>query len=248
MSKPARLMVSLVAALTVAGLAAGLRAGEARDNQLSGKESKQGWELLFDGKSLGKWRGYQKPDMTGLRWAAQDGCLGVPDNDGKDTRGARDIVSIKPYRDFDLTWEWRISPGGNSGLKYLVTEDRPAALGHEYQMIDDSKHPDAQKRDSRRTGSFYDVLPAPAARPRPAGQFNQSRVLVQGNHVEHWLNGAKILEYELDSPALRTAIASSKFKDVEGFDKPRRAHILLQDHGNAICYRNLKIRELPAAK
>ena len=231
--------------LVAGGLVA---AGEAAPNQLSKQEIEDGWELLFDGKSPSKWRGYQKADMTGLRWTAQDGCLAVPARDGKDTRGALDIVSIKQYGDFDLTWEWRIAAGGNSGLKYLVKEEGPAALGHEYQMIDDGKHPDAQKRDSRRTGSFYDVLPAPAAKPRPAGELNQSRVLLQGNHVEHWLNGAKILEYELDSPALRTAIAASKFKSVPDFDKPKRAHLLLQDHGNAVCYRNMKIRELRVGK
>jgi hypothetical protein len=215
----------------------------AEPNRLSDKERKEGWELLFDGKTADRWRGYQRPDMAGLRWAAKDGCLAVPPRDGKDTKGALDIISVKTYEDFDLTWEWKIAPGGNSGLKYLVSETGPVALGHEYQMIDDGKHPDAQKKDSRRTGSFYDVLPAPTAKPRPAGEFNQSRVLVQGKHVEHWLNGAKILEYELDSEPLRAAIAGSKFKKVEGFDKPKRAHLLLQDHGDAICYRNLKIRE-----
>jgi hypothetical protein len=213
-------------------------------NQLSAKERKDGWELLFDGKTVDKWRGYQKPDMAGLRWAASDGCLALPPNDGKDTRGARDIVSRQQYDDFELAWEWRIAQGGNSGVKYLVIEDRPIALGHEYQMIDDERHPDAKKKDSRRTGSFYDVLAAPAAKPRAAGEFNQSRILLKGNHVEHWLNGTKILSYELDSKALRDAIATSKFKDVDGFDKHRRGHILLQDHGDAICYRNLKIRPI----
>jgi hypothetical protein len=211
-------------------------------NRLTAAEKKAGWELLFDGKAIDQWRGYQKKDMTGLRWIARDGCLALPPADGHDTKGARDIVSRREYDDFELTWEWRIAPGGNSGVKYFVTEDRPAALGHEYQTIDDQRHPDASKRDSRRTGSFYDVLPAPAAKPRPAGEFNQSRVLVKGNHVEHWLNGAKILEYELGSEALKKAIADSKFKDVEGFEKHKRGRILLQDHGNEICYRNLKIR------
>ena len=162
------------------------------NNQLSNKERKEGWELLFDGKTVAQWRGYRKKDTGGGRWQAKDGCLAVPANDGQDTRGARDIVSTKAYENFELVWEWRISPGGNSGLKYLVSEDRPAAIGHEYQIIDDDKHPDAKLRDSRRTGSFYDVLPAPTAKTRPVGELNQSRVLVQGNHVEHWLNGAKI--------------------------------------------------------
>jgi hypothetical protein len=235
------LSLSLALPLSAASMAA---AQGAAPNQLTEAEKKEGWELLFDGKGVQSWRGYQKPDMTGLRWIVQDGCLALPPSDGTDTRGERDIISTSLYGDFDLAWEWRISLGGNSGVKYLVTEGRPAALGHEYQVIDDARHADAAKRDSRRTGSFYDVLAAPAAKPRPAGEFNQSRILLKGNHVEHWLNGAKILEYELDSDALRKAIADSKFKEVEGFDKAKRGHILLQDHGNAVCYRNLKIREL----
>jgi hypothetical protein len=235
------LSLSLAVPLAGASIAAGQTAAP---NQLTEAEKKEGWALLFDGKAIQSWRGYQKPDMAGLRWIVQDGCLALPASDGTDTRGERDIISTKQYGDFDLAWEWRISEGGNSGVKYLVTEGRPAALGHEYQVIDDARHADAAKRDSRRTGSFYDVLAAPTAKPRPAGEFNQSRILLKGNHVEHWLNGAKILEYELDSDALRKAIADSKFKDVEGFDKAKSGHILLQDHGNAVCYRNLKIREL----
>jgi hypothetical protein len=110
-------------------------------------------------------------------------------------------------------------------------------------MIDDDRHADAGKREGRRrTGALYDILAAPEAKPRPVGEFNQSRLLVQGNRVERWLNGKKILSYELDSDALRKAIADSKFKDIPGFDKPRRAHLLLQDHGAGICFRNLKIR------
>lgn len=214
-------------------------------NQLTDAEKRDGWELLFDGTTSGSWRGYQKPDANGLRWIVRDGCLALPPSDGTDTRGARDLISKKQYADFDLVWEWRIAEGGNSGVKYLVTEDRPAAIGHEYQVIDDARHPDAGKRDSRRTGSFYDVLAAPAAKPRPVGEFNQSRILVRGNHVEHWLNGARILEYELGSDALRKAIADSKFKDIEGFDRPKRGHILLQDHGDAICYRSMKISVVP---
>jgi hypothetical protein len=233
------------AAFVALGLVSVARAEGPPPNQLTAKERKAGWELLFDGKTVDKWRGYKKADMAGLRWTAADGCLALPQNDGRDTRGALDIVSTKQFGSFELTWEWRISPGGNSGLKYLVSEDKEAALGHEFQIIDDTAHADAQKRDGRRrTGAFYDVLAAPAAKPKPVGELNQARLLVDGNHVEHWLNGTKVLSYELDSEAIRKAIADSKFKEVPGFDKPKRAHLLLQDHGNAVCYRNLKIREL----
>jgi hypothetical protein len=240
-----RKILFLLAILGAAAASAAKR-DSARPNQLTAAERKQGWQLLFDGKTIDQWRGYQKPDVAGLRWQAEaDGCLGVPGKDGRDTKGALDMVTRKQFQDFELTWEWRISAGGNSGLKYLVLEDRPAALGHEYQMIDDDQHPDAGKRDGRRrTGALYDVLPAPAARPRPVGELNQSRLVVKGTQVDRWLNGTHILSYQLDSDTLRKAIADSKFKDIPGFDKPKRAHILLQDHGAGICFRNIKIREL----
>src|SRR5204862_3051839 len=126
--------------------------------------------------------------------------------------------------------------------KYLVTEDRPSAPGQEYQMIDDSGNSDAKVGPLHATGSFYDVLPPSDDKPlKPAGEWNQSRVLLKGNHVEHWLNGKKVLEYELGSADLKAAIAKSKFKDVAGFDAKLKGHILLQDHGDEVAYRNIKI-------
>ena len=216
-------------------------------NTLSAEEKAAGWTLLFDGSSMSQWRGYQKPDTTGLRWQVKDGCLGLPPADGADTRGSRDLITRDQFGDFELKWQYRISPGGNSGVKYFVTETREAAIGHEFQIIDDEKHPDAKLRDNRRTGSFYDVLAAPAAKPRGPGEWNEGRILVKGNHVEHWLNGSKILEYTLDSDDLRKAIADSKFKDMAGFDKHQRGHILLQDHGDQVCYAGIKIRPLAAS-
>ena len=215
-------------------------------NALTPEEKQAGWRLLFDGSSTAEWRGYQKPDMTGLRWQVKDGCLGLPPADGADTRGSRDIITKEQFDDFELKWQYRISPGGNSGVKYFVTETRDAAIGHEFQIIDDQRHPDAKLRNNRRTGSFYDVLAAPAAKPRGPGEWNDARVVVKGNHVEHWLNGAKILEYTLDSGELRAAIADSKFKDMAGFDTHQRGHILLQDHGDEVCYAGIKIRPLGA--
>ena len=141
--------------------------------------------------------------MSGLRWKVEDGCLALPAGEGADTRGQRDIITKQQFDDFELSWDWRIAKGGNSGVKYFVTEKHDAAIGHEYQVIDGA-HADAALREGRRqTAAFYDVLAAPGASPRPAPSFNTGRVLVKGNHVEHWLNGTKVLEYELDTDALR---------------------------------------------
>jgi hypothetical protein len=201
-----------------------------------------GFRSLFDGKSLAGWRGYKKTDASTTRWKVEEGMLCLGANNGADTRGALDIVTTETFTDFELRWEWRISLGGNSGVKYLVLEDQDSAIGHEYQVIDDLRHPDAKIGPHRQTGAFYDVLQASNRPLKSAGEFNESRVIVSGNHVEHWLNGTKILEYELNSPALTAAIAKSKFKDVARFGKPQKAHLLLQDHGDAVCYRNIMVR------
>ena len=206
-----------------------------------------GWTPLFDGKTLNGWRGYKKADAAGTRWRVDNGLLTVPANDGQDTRGALDLITTATYDQFELAWEWRVSPGGNSGVKYFVLEDMDAAIGHEYQIIDDQKHPDAQIGPERQTASFYDVLSASSRSVRPVGEFNESRVLARGTHVEHWLNGTRVLEYELESPALKAAVQDSKFKDVARFGKRQKGHILLQDHGDAVWYRNIRIRPLSAS-
>ncbi len=210
-------------------------------------QSQDGWQPLFDGRTLDGWRGYQKTDTAETRWAVKDGMLCLPANDGKDTRGQRDIISRGSYDQFELMWEWRVAPGANSGVKYFVLEDMASAIGHEYQVIDDERHPDALIGPHRQTSAFYDVLPASSRPLRPAGQFNQSRVVVRGKAVEHWLNGTKVLRYELESPALKEAVAKSKFKDVARFGRLQKGHVLLQDHGDAVCYRNLAIRTTAAS-
>jgi hypothetical protein len=201
-----------------------------------------GWTNLFDGKSLNGWRGYKQPDATKTRWKVENGMLTVDPGDGTDTRGARDLITTGTYDNFDLAFEWKVSPGGNSGLKYFVLEDRDSAIGHEYQLIDDAKHADAKIGPHRQTAALYDVLPA-ADRPiKPAGEFNQSRVVVKGLHVEHYLNGTRVLQYELSSPSLQAAIDKSKFKGIERFGKPQKGHILVQDHGDRVWYRSIRIR------
>ena len=200
--------------------------------------------VLFDGKTLDKWRGYLRPDTVDTRWVIADGLLCAGRADGKDTHGARDIITKDTFGSFELTWEWRIAEGGNSGVKYFVLEDMDAAIGHEYQMIDDERHSDAKIGPQRQTAALYDVIPAANRPMRAAGQFNQSKIVVNGTNVEHWLNGTRVLQYQLESEALKAAIAKSKFKDIARFGTRQQAHILLQDHGDAVCFKNIMVRPL----
>lgn len=208
-------------------------------NQLTDEEKAAGWKLLHDGKTMEGWRTFKKQSFPAKGWVVEDGwlhCLG---------KGGGDIISDAEFGDFELQWEWKQAPAGNSGVKYFVTEARNAALGHEYQMIDDEREPDAKLADGKRvTASFYDVLKPTTAPPtRAAGEINQSRILVKGNHVEHWLNGAKVLEYECGSEDVRAAVAASKFKTTTGFGNKIKGHILLQDHHSEVWFRNIKIRQ-----
>jgi hypothetical protein len=208
-------------------------------NQLTGEEKAAGWKLLFNGKDLSGWRQYGKQMPPGEGWQVQDGIL----KKIAKKRGG-DIIHTNKFDDFELYWEWRVEPKANNGIKYLVTEARSNGPGHEYQMIDDAEGDDA-KSAKRRTASFYDVLPPAEPKPlKKAGEWNSSRVLIKGNHVEHWLNGAKVLEYELGSDELKAAIAQSKFKNARGFGEKIRGHIMLTDHGDEAWFRNIMAREL----
>jgi hypothetical protein len=224
---------------TLALLLAGVAAVAAPAvNQLTDEEKAAGWKLLFDGKTTDGWRTFKKTTFPAKGWVVEDGwlhCLG---------KSGGDIISDVEFGDFELLWEWKQAEAGNSGVKYFVTESRDAALGHEYQMIDDEREPDAKLANGKRvTASFYDVLkPTVTPATKQPGEINQSRIVVKGNHVEHWLNGVKVLEYECGSEALKAAIAASKFKTTAGFGDKIQGHILLQDHHSEVWFRNVKIR------
>lgn len=207
-------------------------------NELSKNETASGWRLLFDGKTTAGWRSFKKQTFPNKGWIVEDGILKKVAN----VRGG-EIISADEFTDFEFQWDWRIAPKANNGIKYFVSEERAQAIGHEYQMIDDS----TVTNPKQSTASFYAVLPPSADKPaKKPGEWNHSRVLVQGSHVEHWLNGAKVLEYELGSEQVQAAVDESKFKGVKGFGSKSKGHILLTDHGDEAWFRNLKIRELPA--
>jgi hypothetical protein len=229
-----RLMLLLALAATIGSRAA--------QNELSPAEQQAGWKLLFDGKSTKGWRSFGKQTFPQKGWVIKDGELQLEPGSK-----AGDIITEEKFSDFDLTWEWKIPKGANNGIKYFILEERGQAVGHEYQMIDDKEGHDYGPKHS--TASFYDVLPPrDLSASKPPGEWNLSRVLVQGNHVEHWLNGKKVLEYELGSPEVLAAVQKSKFKSVAGFGKKQNGHILLTYHNDPVSYRNIKIRRLNPEK
>jgi len=157
---------------------------------------------------------------------------------------AGDIVTEDVYSDFDLTWDWKIEKGGNNGVKYFIRDDLHQAIGHEYQMLDDSLHED-NKVPSHRAGALYDLIPPDARKVlRPVGEWNSSAIIFRGNHGEHWLNGAKVVEYELATPRMDSLLALSKYRSIPGFADRRRGHIVLQDHVDEVFFRNIKLRPL----
>jgi hypothetical protein len=210
-------------------------------NTLSEAERSAGWQLLFDGQSLAGWRGYRMKSAP-AGWEVREGVLRT----SPATTGAVDLVTERKFTNFELAWEWRVAPGASSGIKYFVSEERPTAAGHEYQILDDEGDPDrAWHGDAHRTGAFYDVVPPGAAKSlRPTGAWNHSRLVVSGRRVEHWLNGANILTYEIGSSAVKQGIARSSFKDVPGFGEKVTGPVLIAHHPSETWYRNIKVREL----
>ncbi|MDF2189361.1 DUF1080 domain-containing protein [Paraflavitalea sp. CAU 1676] len=221
-------------------------------NNLSAAEKQAGYNMLFDGASTKGWKGAYKPGFPDKGWEVKDGSLNVMAASGAESTNGGDIVTTKQYGAFDLSFQFRLTTGANSGLKYFVTltENNPgSAIGLEYQVLDDKVHPDAKMgRDGNRTmSSLYDLIAAKKSDRfvRPPGQWNYARVIVYpNNHVEHYLNGIKVLEYERGSQAFRDLVAISKYKKWTNFGEAKTGYILLQDHGNDVSYRSIKIKEL----
>jgi hypothetical protein len=221
-------------------------------NTLTAAERRQGWRLLFDGTTSTGWRSAKGPAFPTHGWQVADGALTTLAADGKESANGGDIITLDQYRAFDFSFEFQLTPGANSGVIYFVTlaEQTPGSpIGLEYQLLDDARHPDAKlgTNGDRTLASLYDLIPAvkPAACQRPIGAWNVGRVVVYPTHrVAHYLNGVKVLEYERGSPAFRTLVAGSKYHVWPGFGEAPAGHLLLQDHGNRVSFRNLKIKEL----
>jgi len=226
-------------------------------NQLTAAERAAGWRLLFDGRTLTGWRGLGYDSVPTAHWVVVNGTIkkiasgNVPKlADGQPLNGG-DLMTVGTSSDFELTWEWKVTPGANSGLKYNVSEElsvkeapNHAALGFEYQILDDDRHPDG-KLPSHRAGALYDLIaPSVPTHVHPVGEWNQSRLVFKGNHGEHWLNGEKLLEFELGSGSMDSALAKSKYRSIPGFADRRKGHIVLQDHGDEVYFRNIKVRDL----
>ncbi|MDQ6763812.1 MAG: DUF1080 domain-containing protein [Bacteroidota bacterium] len=204
-------------------------------------KTKNGWLSLFDGKDLNGWRNAQRDTLPDNSWYTENSELIFDPAKGHGS----DIITNRSFTNFELSVQFKISEGGNSGIKYFLLPN--TSLGCEYQIIDDSLHPDAKLgiNGNRKTGSLYDIMPADSGKPyKPAGEWNIARIVVRGNHAEHWLNGVKILEYERGSPEFKKAISKSKFDATKGFAETASTPVLLQAHGDKISFRNIKIKEL----
>lgn len=231
----------------------------ARTNELTEEELAEGWILLFDGRSFAGWRGLGRKRIPEGHWIIEDAAIkkvpseNVPlQKDGQPLEGG-DLMTIDTFENFELKFEWKNSLAGNSGVKYNVSEEMSteyppqyAALGFEYQILDDERHPDALMGKNKTSAALYDLIAPQDKILEPPGEFNKARIILNGNHGEHWLNGVKVLEYDLGTPEMDALIAASKYKDIPDFAEKRRGHIVLQDHTDAVWFRNIKIRILEA--
>jgi len=234
-----------VCALLVLSVTIGISAQA--PNSLTPADKTAGWTLLFDGKTTSGWREFHKDTFPSAEWIVEDGTL----KHVAGPRNSTDIITAGQYENFELEMDWKISPAGNSGIKYLISEDLiktgSAGLGFEMQVLDDERHPDAKAgRDGNRTsGSLYDLMPASKIKTlKPVGEWNHVRLVVKNGHIEHWLNGSKVLEFDMGSADLKARIEASKFRVNPGFGEVRRGHILLQGHTDDAWFRSIRIREI----
>jgi len=226
-------------------------------NELTANEKRKGFRLLWDGKSTQGWRGVKLHEFPETGWEIKDGELSVLQPVGAESVRGGDIVTVEKFSNFELELDFKITEGANSGIKYFINPDpntgQGSSIGCEFQVLDDQKHPDAKKgvNGNRTVGSLYDLIPAisysePNKKKRGAnpGEWCKARIIVEGSHVEHYLNNIKVVEYERHTQMFRALVAYSKYAKRENYGEAKSGHILLQDHGNTVTFRSIKIREL----
>lgn len=222
-------------------------------NELSAKEKEEGWELLFDGETTKGWRGYLKDSFPSQGWTIEDGALKVQGSGAGEAGGGGDIIYDEQFKDFELSLEWKVSEGGNSGIFYLAEEIEGEPIyksAPEMQILDNEKHPDAKlgKDGNRQAGSLYDLIPAKPQNAKPVGEWNSIKVLVYRGTVVHSQNGENVVEYHLWTDEWKEMVADSKFAGWEHFinagGEDKEGFIGLQDHGDDVWFRNIKIRKL----
>lgn len=226
------------------------------NNQLTDNEVRQGWRLLWDGKTSAGWQGAKLDHFPDWGWHMKDGLLTIEAADGAESSGPGDIVTVDSFSNFELQFDFRISEGANSGVKYFVdpglNKGAGSAIGCEFQVLDDKVHPDAKMgvKGNRTMGSLYDLITAEnlstegrAKQVKDIGMWNRGRLISNNGHVEHWLNGEKIIEFNRHSQMFRALVAYSKYKDWPNFCQQPKGRLLLQDHGNEVSFRSIKVRE-----
>lgn len=219
-------------------------------NTLTGREKKEGWKLLWDGKTTAGWRGAKLSGFPEKGWEISNGILTVAAAAGGESTNGGDIITNEKFTDFELELDYMITEGANSGIKYFVDPElnkgAGSAIGCEFQILDDYKHPDAKLgvKGNRTNAGLYDLIPPVNVRFNGVNLWNRARIVVKGNHVEHWLNNQKVVEYERGTQMWRALVAYSKYKDWPNFGELKSGHILLQDHGNKVSFKNIKLRKL----
>lgn len=265
MMKPARLLTLLLAFLITGNCASGqLKKLTAEvltsytpvipqysfpDNTLTDREVKEGWKLLFDGKSSSGWMSAKTKIFPSTGWEIKDGTL-TTNPETKRPGGGGDIVSTDKYRNFELIIDFNYVPGANSGIKYFIDTEKNngsmATIGCEYQILDDNLHPDAKLGigGNRKLAGLYDLIAPQNVRDNGPGTWNRAKIIVNGNKVEHWLNGQMTVEYQRGNDKWKEIVATSKFKNTPGFGEAEEGRILLQEHGTVVSFKNIKIREM----